>query len=160
MNANQNKPVELLDFYSDPACGWALVPWATFAEHHIDPAMFSNYSHADAFGAYLEEDHDLPKFLAEFENTSGRRVAFNDIRHSKISSSPVRRKVKLHAYPYEDVLLDIVSGDQRCSRLTYGCRPIEENKTSRLGSGLLLQTSSRPLRIKKGKRENEERKNG
>jgi len=110
MNANTNVPVELFDFHSDPACGWILVPWTTFAEHHIDPNMFSNHSYADAFGAYLEEDHDLPRFLYEFESGCGKRVAFNDIRYSKISSSPVRQKSKLHAYPYEGVILDIVEG--------------------------------------------------
>ena len=63
MNANQNLPPELFDFYSDPACGWIHVPWTTFAQYYIDPSMFSNLSHADAFGAYLEEDYDLPRFI-------------------------------------------------------------------------------------------------
>ena len=110
MNANMNVPAELFDFHSDPAHGWALVPWATFAEHHIDPAMFSNYSYADAFGAYLEEDSDLTKFIEIFETASAKRVAFNDIRYR--TSSPVRQKAKLHAYPYEGVILDLVEGDK------------------------------------------------
>jgi hypothetical protein len=110
MNANMNVPVELFDFHSDPARGWILVPWTTFAYQDIDPAMFSNYSYADAFGAYLDEDTDMPKFLDEFEASSGKRVAFNDIRHSKLSSSPVWEKARLHAYPYEGVIRDIVEG--------------------------------------------------
>jgi hypothetical protein len=108
MNANQNLPPELFDFYSDPACGWVHVPWTTFAQYYIDPAMFSNHSYADAFGAYLEEDYDLPRFIEIFESASAKRVVFNDIR--QVQSSGVREKSKLHDYPYVGVLNDIVKG--------------------------------------------------
>ena len=108
MNANQNLPPELFDFYSDPACGWIHVPWTVFAQYYIDPAMFSNLSHADAFGAYLEESFDLTRFIEIFEPASAKRVAFNDICEAQ--SSVVREKSKLHSYPYVGVLNDIVKG--------------------------------------------------
>lgn len=78
-------------FHSDPGHGWLQVPIHLVSELGLAP-LISNYSYRDPANtyAYLEEDCDAPRFIAEYAKAHGTPEVeyINSTRDSFIRSLP------------------------------------------------------------------------
>jgi len=76
-----------ISFYSDPGHGWAAVKRQLIDELGI-AEYISEYSFQKGNTVYLEEDQDLPMFLAAFSKQRKQKVEFVE-KHTD-GRSPIR----------------------------------------------------------------------
>ena len=105
--ANDDRMSELFTFYSDMRGGWLFVPWKRLHDIRFDISTLSDRSYADADGAYLEEDVDMPLFEILFNERAKRRIVLNDI-DEHVSS--VRTKDVLHDFDWQSIMNGFAEG--------------------------------------------------
>jgi hypothetical protein len=93
--ANVNRKGQVFDFYKTTTHGWGFVPWGVILQSKICPSLFSDLSHADTDGVYLEEDVDFPLFEELFLKATGKRIVFHDIVDAE---EEIRMKDSIKAY--------------------------------------------------------------
>jgi len=74
-----------LDYFQDPSHGWIAAPLSLLRNWAFFP---SRYSYQDASFAYLEEDCDAARFMAE---AAARGVAVTLTEHHTNTDHPIRQ---------------------------------------------------------------------
>lgn len=77
-------------YIQDPGHGWLQVGWESLKDLGFNPTDFSRYSYRNRNTFYLEEDCDMPLFLAAYEKKHGEQPVLVEqhVEYTRIRDLP------------------------------------------------------------------------
>lgn len=87
----------VFQFYSDPTHGWMKVSQKELQRLGFKASDFSDLSYLGRYCLYLDERHDMPKFIAAFEAKFNKKPTLNKY-YDDVPSSVLKRPQNLEMY--------------------------------------------------------------